>query len=234
MEIQEFKEPSKQLNEVTFTKLQLILGAIFGFALFGIVGYFLGLSQSSFQSQRVVNEKSTTRIEATPTTNQPDTLCGVDKFRLSAPVTYGSKQYFIFKRNSMNVVLPQGDRNYLESGVFVTDNEKGVNCEKLIEIFDESPAKNNIYEFYADNEVLYIMAIDQFGAGSGEGNAKILKSIDSGKSWETKYCFYYTPEMNINIKDFISNSRPTIKTMNLNNPYCKDFILGVEGGRLIR
>jgi len=198
------------------------IGLVFGFVLFGFGGYYIGINRFAAKVQ-ISNEKAT---------GKEDTLCGIDKERISKPVVDGDTQYFSYTRNSMNVMYPSGNNNYSDSGMIAIHDNETAKCQKLIEVLDESPAKNNIYEMYSYRDSLYVMAVDQFGAGSGEGNAKILRSDDKGKTWSVKYCFYYTPEEKLTIKDFVTHTQNKVKLLSLDNPYCKNFILGVEGGRL--
>lgn len=232
MEMPIVDQPKKISGKILSQRILLIMGIVLGFGLFGVVGYYFGLGKSMSGGKNIVYENTIVNSVVDTVVPTPDTICGIEKFRLSEPITFGDMQYFIFKRNSMNVYIPEGNENYLESGVFVADDKYGNNCKKIINILDESPAKNNVYDFYADNDSFYVMAVDQFGGGSGEGNAKILKSDDDGKSWEVKYCYYYTPEIKVSIKDFISGTQGNIELKSLDNHYCKDFILGVSGGRL--
>lgn len=216
----------------TLPRIWLIIGTVFGFLLFGTGGFYLGSINSLSKSQTDKETAPITRISPTQMTEKSDSLCGIEKIRLSQPVIYGDTKYYVYTRNSMNVIIPSVNKNYLQSGVFAIQNGDTSKCQKLIEVLDESPAKNNIYEIYSYHNSLYVMAVDQIGGGSGEGNAKILKSDDNGKTWEVKYCFYYTPEAKITIKDFVTNTQNKVKNIGLDNPYCKNFILGVEGGSL--
>ncbi|MFA6271168.1 MAG: hypothetical protein WC657_08250 [Candidatus Paceibacterota bacterium] len=231
MEIQSIEESFGVVGK-SYHKGLIVFGLLLGFFVFGWGGYYLGTHHLVSQSQ--TSSEKTTIAVVSPMIDQEDSdsLCGIDKVRLSKPTIYGDKQYFIYTRNSMNVVFPSGNKNYLESGMFVIQNDETANCRKLIEVFDESAAKNNIYEMYSSDNSLYVMAVDQFGAGSGEGNAKILKSDDDGATWEVKYCFYYSPEEKLTIKDIISDAHSKVKLLSLDNPYCRDFILGLEGGNL--
>lgn len=55
-------------------------------------------------------------------------------------------------------------------------------------------ARNNPFYIWNSKQTLHLLLIDDQGAGSGEGTAKVLDSIDNGQSWWISRCFYYTPE----------------------------------------
>lgn len=191
--------------------------------LFGVGCYYLGLMQSNTVSQTFTREVSVSPLNPTRLTEN-ETICGIEKNRFSEPIYYGDQEYLIYKRNSMNVYM-HTKTNYLESGVLVMDKNNPDNCNKIIEITDLMPAKNNIYEVLVEKNNLYLLVVDQFGAGSGEGNAKILKSADNAKTWKLDYCFYYTPEKWVSLKNFVKDKQNLI---NPDKPECTNFTLSSD------
>ncbi len=61
-------------------------------------------------------------------------------------------------------------------------------------IIGPSYVENNPFYIWNEREVVHVLLIDNRGAGSGEGIAKVLTSLDAGMHWSVSKCFYYTPE----------------------------------------
>ena len=108
--------------------------------------------------------------------------------QLSTTYGFDGYEYVLVQRSSMN--LP----------IFKSTNFAGVlrraqgepTYEKYLEITSNpDSAKNNLYMLWFDNG-LFLMMVDQVGAGSGEGTAKVIKIV--GKNTELVKCFYYVPE----------------------------------------
>lgn len=187
-------------------------------------GYLVGLYK--FETTKKVIQPNVVTI--TPSKASDSALCGIKKTRLSDVINSGGNQYYIYQRNSMNVDLP-GNDYYTDTGVFMVDTDTANNCQKLIEINDQSQSANNIYEFLIKDNVYYVLVVDQIGGGSGEGQAKVLKSTDYGKIWELDSCFYYTPEDKFSLSEYDQGPRNGLP---LDNPYCKNFVLSKAGGKL--
>ena len=77
-------------------------------------------------------------------------------------------------------------------------NKSKVSCnsdEILFVVTDKTGfenSKNSIYRFWRDNEGYKGLLVDQNGAGSGEGNGKVILLEKGG--YELLNCFYYVPE----------------------------------------
>jgi len=123
--------------------------------------------------------------------------------QLSTSYEFGGYEYMLVQRSSMN--LP----------IFKSTNFAGVlrraqgepTYEKYLEITSNpDSAKNNLYMLWFDNG-LFLMMVDQVGAGSGEGTAKVIKIVD--KNTELVKCFYYVPEEFDDLEKVKSNSSGT-------------------------
>ncbi|HCQ31637.1 TPA: hypothetical protein DIU27_04645 [Candidatus Collierbacteria bacterium] len=88
-------------------------------------------------------------------------------------------------------------------------------------------ASNSIYRFWKDSEGYKTLIVDQNGAGSGEGNGKILLVKPDG--YEVLKCFYFTAEaFSGSFLEPPSDSELDIarkSSVNLANPVCNNFVL---------
>jgi hypothetical protein len=113
----------------------------------------------------------------------------IDKYYMIDDVIFA-----LVRRPSMNVRLDiPKDFNANFSGLIAADTTNK-EWKKLFSIQDkEITNKNNPYAIWIDQKALYVSIVDQNGAGSGEGIAKIVKSSDL-INWETDYCHYFGSE----------------------------------------
>ncbi len=140
-------------------------------------------------------------------------------------VKYGSKNYAIYQRCSMNIPHPKEvcDVKPQESGIIEisAENKK---CTKILTVRDKTgydTSANNVYDMlYRDNNI-YALIVDQTGAGSGEGIAKLISSSDNGINWKISQCFYYIPEDYKDINTLLD--KPILPQRN--DDYCSNFIL---------
>ena len=147
--------------------------------------------------------------------------CGVDPEQVRMGKIYGNREYLLYLRNSMNIPL-ENNKDYMESGVLERDGTIKKKCRKILSIFDHPGvvAKNNPYEIVAKGGNIYVLVVDQLGAGRGEGTAKIVKSEDGGQEWKLMSCFYYVPENTPKLEELVKSVPETVKSEN-----CTNFVL---------
>lgn len=121
------------------------------------------------------------------------------------------KKYFIRYFQLGNLQLALGQEKSSNAYVdFTTENNNGdlvgvwyslptdTEWKRFIHIrntFDEGvEARNNPFYIWNNKQTLHILLIDDAGAGSGEGYAKVLDSTENGVGWKISRCFYYVPE----------------------------------------
>lgn len=132
-------------------------------------------------------------------------------------------------------VYPRANSNIPPGDSIFTDRSE-VRCEidgkesVLIQVTDKvgfDTAKNSIYRFWENNEGYKTLIVDQNGAGSGEGNGKILLLKNGG--YELQYCFYYVPEeFSGSYLDPLSNQEMSYimnSTLKFSSQYCDNFVL---------
>jgi hypothetical protein len=91
---------------------------------------------------------------------------------------------------SMNVVLDLPNK-YVRSFTGLVVSQAGTPWRKYLEIRDtERTDKNNPYYLWAEQGQLYLSIVDQRGAGSGEGNMKLVRLSAAG-NWEVIGCYYF-------------------------------------------
>ena len=87
------------------------------------------------------------------------------------------------------------DETTLVSGIWYADKNDTI-WKPLISLTHASghEPQNNIFDFWNEGRKLRLLLVDSQGGGSGEGIAKVLGSIESGKQWKTMQCFYFVDE----------------------------------------
>jgi hypothetical protein len=104
----------------------------------------------------------------------------------------GTRRFLVYQRPNMNVPIYQSNN---ESGVLYA-LEGDIEWNSFIKVRELGESKNNVfffdYDFDLDGYVIFL--IDANGAGSGEGIAKLISSVQGGDSWDVLNCFYYMPE----------------------------------------
>ena len=50
---------------------------------------------------------------------------------------------------------------------------------------------NNIFYFWNTGNRISLFMTDSYGGGSGEGNGKVVSSVDGGATWHIDRCFYF-------------------------------------------
>lgn len=174
------------------------------------------------------SSKPTPPILPTPTAYIPET-CGLDDAQIAAKKIYGSREFLIYIRNSLNFDLGVS-KDYFESGIFENDSASGLKCNKILGLVDPPnlPSKNNPYQILQKDGSLYVLIVDQYGAGSGEGIAKILKSTDGGVQWSLTSCFYFgNPDNHSSLEYLLTNAPQKVK-----GSECNNFVL--SAGELVR
>jgi hypothetical protein len=91
---------------------------------------------------------------------------------------------------SMNFILDLPNQ-YVPSFTGLIVSQAGTPWHKYLEIRDtERTDKNNPYYLWAQEGQLYLSIVDQEGAGSGEGNMKLVRLSATG-NWEVVDCYYF-------------------------------------------
>jgi len=110
--------------------------------------------------------------------------------QLRKTYTHAGYDYAEIWRANVNIPIP-GSTNY--SGV-VRKTTGSDTWQEYIEIVsDPDQAKNNPYKLWVGDD-FYLMLVDQYGAGSGEGLAKLVKIDRENNTYGQVKCFYYVPE----------------------------------------
>lgn len=142
---------------------------------------------------------------------------------------FEGKKYALFYKSNLNLPVNSDIRR---SGVLLADK----NSERwnlIVEILDkEYSAANNPYKIWYENNLLYLLVVDQYGAGSGEGNAKLIEINPEIDNFNTISCFYYTVENYIKAAESSEGLINTVKTyiktfpesvLELSDSYCSNF-----------
>jgi len=104
--------------------------------------------------------------------------------------TYSGYNYAEVWRSSMNAPI----RNSTGYAGVVRRTAGATEWQEYIKIISEpDQAKNNPYKLWV-GDGLYLLLVDQFGAGSGEGTAKLIKVTPENDTYDQVKCFYYVPE----------------------------------------
>jgi hypothetical protein len=101
---------------------------------------------------------------------------------------FNGYDYVLVQRHGMNFPISKST-NY--AGVIRKPSETSEWKEYIKITSSPNSANNNPYKLWFENG-LYLLIVDQVGAGSGEGQGKLLKITDSRAT--RIRCFYYTPE----------------------------------------
>ena len=133
------------------------------------------------------------------------------------------------------IVLQRANMNNPSYTTLLNDRSE-VKCDlngsdvTLFEVLDKpgfENSKNSIYRFWKEDGVYKALLVDQNGAGSGEGNGKIILLEKGG--YKLISCFYYVPEsFTSSINDPLSTKEKETISKSLLNPtntYCSNFTL---------
>lgn len=118
-------------------------------------------------------------------------------------------EFVLVQRQSLNIFLPKVPANFPANFAGVLNwNGRDLKWEKAIRVEDTNPelsSKNNPVSLRFEgpidtDQVPYLTVVDQNGAGSGEGIAKVLrpKTID-WKNWEVVECYYWSDGKKVDI-----------------------------------
>jgi hypothetical protein len=123
---------------------------------------------------------------------QVDLPLGIYQEQVYKEFAIGTRRFLVYQRPNMNVPIYQSNN---ESGVLYA-LEGDIEWNSFIKVRELGESKNNVfffdYDFDLDGYVIFL--IDANGAGSGEGIAKLISSVQGGDSWDVLNCFYYMPE----------------------------------------
>ncbi|OGM30305.1 hypothetical protein A3D84_04830 [Candidatus Woesebacteria bacterium RIFCSPHIGHO2_02_FULL_42_20] len=160
-----------------------------------------------------------------PTSIMPDQ---VDK-----TYTFNGVEYAIFQKGNMNIVR-SGDI----SGILYANKNDSI-WKIFTHIKDLSGSSNNPYLMDYQNGKLYVMVVDTYGAGSGEGIGKLLSLASGANTWNLESCFYYgwsqerfneivssTKNLPEAIKKYITSLPQNLSTLSSDSKkHCSDFQL---------
>ncbi len=99
--------------------------------------------------------------------------------------TYNGIDYAIFQKGNMNVIKSGNN-----SGILYA-NKNDTDWKIFTYIKESSGSSNNPYLMDFQNGKLYILLVDTYGAGSGEGIGKLLSLANGSNTWNLESCFYY-------------------------------------------
>lgn len=102
----------------------------------------------------------------------------------------GDLVFALALRPSMNVplTLPQ---NFTPTFAGLLISVQGAPWQPYLQLNDrDATAKNNPYYLWLEDDALYLTVVDQLGAGSGEGNLKLLRLSTDGV-WAVTGCYYF-------------------------------------------
>lgn len=165
-------------------------------------------------------------LQATPTANMQEPIEGnLNGFKLG---TYSG--CVVHSRINMNTSAMPGALRDKSELVCEKNGEK----QTMFEVIDKPgfpDAENSIYRVWKDNEGYKALLVDQNGAGSGEGNGKIILLKDNGYKLLT--CFYfqapegfsYKYDGAITAKEMTSINNVNVTKQISGSTYCSNFIL---------
>ena len=118
---------------------------------------------------------------------------GIEKTQLSELQKIGDTYFIQFLKSSMNVYVKS---NVQRSGIlYAKDGDKSWKIfYEITDLIKNSPGKNNPYNFWEEGNTYYTVIVDTAGAGSGEGDGKLISINAESKQWRIIDCFYYSPE----------------------------------------
>ncbi len=126
-------------------------------------------------------------LKEIPNLNLP---LGIENSQLYDPQQVGNEYFVKFLKGNMNLnIHTESER----SGVLQA-KVGDPNWKILFEIIDLAENRNNPYEFWKEGNKYFSVLVDANGAGSGEGNGKLVSIDTFSKKWELLDCFYYVPE----------------------------------------
>jgi hypothetical protein len=105
----------------------------------------------------------------------------------------GEVYFALALRGSMNIYLRGLPRSFPVSfvGLLVASADDPT-WRVFLEIQDQYiPGRNNPYYLWTEGHELFLAIVDDLGAGSGEGHAKVFSTL-SGNDWVIVDCLYFT------------------------------------------
>jgi len=195
-----------------------------------VTGIILGLIlATTIYKIAQTNQHTTDKLTINQITTKTQTT-GDSSANIFTPSTY--KNCEIYSRSNMNI--PPYNKSFYDKSEVKCDLN-GTNTI-LFEIKDKAnfeDAKNSIYQFWKDTDGYKALIVDQNGAGSGEGNGKII--LLQNKGYKLISGFYYTWEdfHSTDNEPQTTNEPPTqqeLETIKKNtiattSSYCSNFTL---------
>ena len=104
--------------------------------------------------------------------------------------------YFAAALNSSASFYLELTKGFQVTFVGLLASTDGQNWQKFLQVKDKDfGVKNNPYYLWNEDDKLYLTIVDHLGAGSGEGNLKLVEA-ESGKNWQIKGCYYFGANYN--------------------------------------
>lgn len=103
---------------------------------------------------------------------------------------YDGRYFAVYFQSNINFPIEKDNGG---SGILVA-NMADISWGKFIDIVDTNQADNNPILFWRESGVFYALIVDDRGAGSGDGIAKLVEINESGREFTTLKCFYYSQE----------------------------------------
>ena len=143
------------------------------------------------------------KVEKTPKHTLPP---GIHESQLWKGYTFKDTDYALFIKRNINF-FSGIDRDTTRSGVLYSQAEIS-DWKLLYEIVDTDRYKNNPYYLWSEQELYYSVVVDDYGAGSGEGQGKLIRIDPNSQEWDIVHCFYYSPEDFDDYLNSTSNDKP--------------------------
>ncbi len=105
----------------------------------------------------------------------------------------GTLYFALAQQGNMNVVFdsPKLDSDAPKASGLLYAEQNDKRWKYLLNIKDKiKEHRNNPFYVWNIKNKIYLLVIDDSGAGSGEGHAKLITSSDGGKNWSIEKCFY--------------------------------------------
>lgn len=111
-------------------------------------------------------------------------------------VTGTAFDYGLVQRPGMNIPVYNGTdyAGVVRKALGTTDWDEYLRVGSI-----PDSAKNNPYNLWPEEGGLYLLLVDQNGAGSGEGIAKLVRIDEEAATFETVKCFYFVPEQHTDL-----------------------------------
>ena len=117
----------------------------------------------------------------------------------------------------------------LNSGVWYIDKDDTV-WKPLVVLIQSEPYRphNNIFDVWDEGSGLHLLLVDSYGAGSGEGTAKVVSFGERNIDGEVKQCFYFANGEFYNLQKKLGSTSIHETISSWLNPKVNDFLYAQE------